>query len=145
MANPFFMLFLIMSTLTFTCNAQAQQHEPWVPNQVLDPWTLAVSLQSPDSASSLVISIGPGAIIKGSLDIGAVKEQENLARLQQFLEEIPRDKEIVLYCGCCPFDKCPNIRPAFRLMNSMGFQHHRLLNLKTNIKVDWIDKGYPTE
>lgn len=54
-----------------------------------------------------------------------------------------RNTEIVLLCGCCPFEHCPNIRPSFELMNEMKFTNHKLLNLSHNLKVDWIDKGYP--
>jgi hypothetical protein len=50
-----------------------------------------------------------------------------------------------VYCGCCPFEKCPNIRPAFNLMKAMGFSNGKLLNLPTNLKQNWIAKGYPVE
>jgi hypothetical protein len=59
------------------------------------------------------------------------------------LSTLPKDANIVIYCGCCPFVKCPNIRPAFTLLNKMGFKKHKLLNLSHNVKTDWIDKGYP--
>jgi len=49
----------------------------------------------------------------------------------------------VIYCGCCPFEHCPNVRPAFQLLNEMKFTNQKLLNLSTNLKTDWIDKGYP--
>jgi hypothetical protein len=59
------------------------------------------------------------------------------------LEKLPKDASIVVYCGCCPYRSCPNVRPAFNLLNSMGFKNHKLLDLPQNIKVDWIDHGYP--
>jgi alkanesulfonate monooxygenase len=40
-------------------------------------------------------------------------------------------------------DRCPNIRPAFSLLNEMKFTHAHLLNLEHNIKTDWVAKGYP--
>jgi hypothetical protein len=52
---------------------------------------------------------------------------------------------VVIYCGCCPFAKCPNVRPAFSTLLGMGFKNPRLLNLSHNLKADWIDKGYPLE
>ena len=30
-------------------------------------------------------------------------------------------------------------------MNELGFKNHKLLNIKNNIKADWIDMGYQTE
>jgi hypothetical protein len=50
---------------------------------------------------------------------------------------------VIIYCGCCPFDKCPNIRPAFAALKEMGFKNARLLDLPKNIKADWLDKNYP--
>jgi hypothetical protein len=90
----------------------------------------------------VVICVGPGAEIRGSLDTGPAQEKEGLEKLKRELAGLPKDADIVIYCGCCPFDHCPNIRPAFRLLNEMRFTHQRLLNIPHNIKTDWIDKGY---
>ena len=57
--------------------------------------------------------------------------------------ELVKVINIVIYCGCCPFEHCPNIRPAFNLLNEMGFTNQKLLSLQKNIKADCIDKGYP--
>jgi len=65
--------------------------------------------------------------------------------LQQQLAKLPKDKEIVIYCGCCPFSRCPNARPAFALLQKLKFKNAKLLNLPNNLKVDWINKGYPLE
>jgi hypothetical protein len=91
----------------------------------------------------VVLSIGPSAVIKNSIDIGDTGDKVNLEKLKKKVSKLPKNTPIVIYCGCCPFEKCPNIRPAFTLLNQMKFTNHKLLNLPTNIKVDWIDKGYP--
>lgn len=90
-----------------------------------------------------IICIGPGALIPGSEDVGQTTHEANLEKLERLLSDEDRDRRVVLYCGCCPFERCPNIRPAFSLLNEMDFTGHRLLNLATNLKTDWIDKGYP--
>lgn len=119
------------------------KQEPWTEQQLLEPRDLAQLVQ--DSADSLVIiSLGAGGIIPGSKDTGPSGEKKGLENLKKELESLPKDSDIVIYCGCCPFDICPNVRPAFNLLNDMGFQNHQLLNLRENIKVDWIDRGYPT-
>jgi hypothetical protein len=41
--------------------------------------------------------------------------------------------------------KCPNIRPAYRALREMGFQHVRVLNIPNNMHEDWFGKGYPAE
>jgi len=56
-----------------------------------------------------------------------------------------KDREILLYCGCCPWEKCPNIRPAFAALHEMGFSKVRVMVVPKDFKTDWDDKGYPTE
>jgi thiosulfate/3-mercaptopyruvate sulfurtransferase len=50
---------------------------------------------------------------------------------------------VVIYCGCCPFSRCPNVRPAFELLKEMKFTMPRLLNLPHSLNDDWVSKGYP--
>lgn len=126
--------------------ADAQQKpEPWRADQLMATSALAAKIESNQTGDLLILSIGPDAIIKGSVDIGPTQEAANLAKLKNYLKQVPKDKKVILYCGCCPFDKCPNIRPAFSALNKMGFKNAELLNIPKNIKVDWIDKGYPTK
>ena len=117
--------------------------EPWTEQQLLEPRDLVQLIGHPED-SLVIFSLGAGGIIPGSKDTGPSGEERSLGNLKKELEGLPRDTDIVLYCGCCPFDICPNVRPAFSLLNEMGFTDHRLLNLRENIKVDWIDRGYPT-
>lgn len=125
--------------LLVTFNAKSQ--EPWKANQLLSPAVLAEKIQQ--KSAPIIISVGPGAIIPNSVDIGMAGNAANCEKLKNYLKGIDKNKEIVVYCGCCPFEHCPNVRPAFSLLNSLGFQNAKLLNLSTNIKTDWINKGYP--
>jgi hypothetical protein len=50
-----------------------------------------------------------------------------------------------VYCGCCPLEHCPNLRPAFEALRAMGFTHLRALLLPTNFYTDWVKPGYPVE
>jgi len=119
------------------------QTEPWTPAQLMEPADLAARMGHPAGASPLVICVGPSGLIKGSVETGPAKDKQNLEKLKDLLAKEDRNREIVIYCGCCPFVHCPNIRPAFTLLNEMHFTHTRLLNLTHNIKVDWMDHGYP--
>ena len=134
---------LIMSSVVFSSFKKQQKNEPWTQKQLLEPADLAKTLNDPEAKQPYVFSIGPGAIIKGSIDIGDAKDKENLNKFEQQLSKLPKDADIVIYCGCCPFDKCPNIRPAFTLLNEMKFTNQKLLSLQHNIKVDWINKDFP--
>ncbi|AUD06395.1 hypothetical protein [Spirosoma pollinicola] len=117
--------------------------EPWRPDQLLEPADLAETINSTAKLKPLIISIGPAASIKTSIGVGPGSEAENLAKLEKLLSKEPKNREIVIYCGCCPFKNCPNVRPAFTKLNELGFKNHKLLNLTKNLKTDWLDKGYP--
>jgi hypothetical protein len=117
--------------------------EPWTSKQLMAPADLAAIINDPNVKKPMIICVGPGALIKGSLDTGPANEKENLEKLRKELSKLPRDANVVIYCGCCPFEHCPNIRPAFILLNEMKFSNARLLNLEHNIKTDWVARGYP--
>jgi hypothetical protein len=118
--------------------------EPWTNSQLMAPADLAAKLTHPGTEKILVYSVGPGALIRGSVDMGPAHEKENLDKFKQALDKLPRNAEVVIYCGCCPFDRCPNIRPAFSLLVEMKFVNAHLLNLEHNIRTDWVSKGYPS-
>lgn len=135
---------LLPIVIIISVSFKAQQTEPWKANQLMPPAELAAIIKNPTAAKPIIISIGPGALVKGSIDIGPANEKANLEKLKQLLAKEKKDRSIVIYCGCCPFEHCPNIRPAFILLNEMGFTNHKLISLQHNIKMDWINMGYPT-
>jgi hypothetical protein len=51
----------------------------------------------------------------------------------------------VVYCGCCPWDKCPNLKPALDTLRAMGFTRVKALYIPVNLAQDWTAKGYPIE
>jgi hypothetical protein len=119
--------------------------EPWTSKQLMDPAELAREITDPTAHKPFIFCVGPGAVIKNSIDVGPGKEKGNLDKFKQQLSKLPKDADIVIYCGCCPFERCPNVRPAFTLLNEMKFTNHKLLNIPHNIKTDWIDHQYPVE
>ena len=121
---------------------KAQQPENWTKDQLIEPATLAATLDS-NKVLPLIYCVGPGVVIPHSIDIGMTGDQKNLDKLRDNLNNVFRTTDIVIYCGCCPFDHCPNIRPAIALLKEMNFTNFHLLDLPHNIKTDWIDKGYP--
>ena len=129
--------------LLFSMTGQAQTKEPWTESQLMATQELADQISSPEKVKPLIINIGPQAVIKGSVDVGPGKEKENIKNLEKLLAKEDKNREVVIYCGCCPFDKCPNIRPAFNQLKDLGFTKAKLLNIPKNIKTDWIDKGFP--
>ncbi len=124
-------------------NAVAQNSENWTSKQLMEPAVLASVLSSGKNIPH-IFSVGPGAIIPHSVDIGMTNTDENVSKLKKDLKDLDKKTSIVIYCGCCPFEHCPNVRPAISLLNEMKFTNYKLLNLPHNIKTDWISKGYPT-
>ncbi|PRB02203.1 hypothetical protein CQ046_13255 [Chryseobacterium sp. MYb7] len=137
-------LFIIACFVCSVFSHAQQKQDPWKGSQLMDPALLASRIEKHKVKDLVIISVGPEAIVKGSVDIGPTHEPENLEKLRTYLKDVPKNREIVIYCGCCPFVKCPNIRPAFALLMEMGFKNAKLLNLPKNIKTDWLDKNYPT-
>jgi thiosulfate/3-mercaptopyruvate sulfurtransferase len=140
----FFMLFSLIG-MSFHHTRNKEPNEPWNSSQLLAPSDLAKLLRGPKENQPIILSVGPGAVIKNSMDIGPTRDSINLIKFKEQVSLLSKDARIVIYCGCCPFEHCPNIRPAFTLLNKMGFINQKLLNLEHNIKIDWIKKGYPVK
>jgi hypothetical protein len=136
------LIIFILTVLVIFNHGFSQTAEPWKAAQLLPPATLNSVINASSNDKPLIICVGPSALIKTSIDAGSTKDKENLARLKQILFKEPKDRQIVIYCGCCPFDHCPNVRPAFQLLNEMKFTHAMLLDIPKNLKTDWIDHGY---
>lgn len=135
--------YFLFALLITGCNTiQAQKPENWTADQLMEPAALAKTIQS-NKNLPVIISVGPGALIPNSIDIGMVNNEKNLEKFKEEIARLPRDTSIVIYCGCCPFARCPNVRPAIDELQKMKFSNYHLLNLPMNIKTDWISKGYP--
>jgi thiosulfate/3-mercaptopyruvate sulfurtransferase len=113
---------------------------------LIQPKELAAHLQ----ARPVVIQVGPNVLyrshhIPGAIYAGPGSKAEGLALLKTAVAKLPHDREIVLYCGCCPWDRCPNVQPSIDLLKQLGFSNVKALYLANNFKTDWIDAGYPVE
>lgn len=114
------------------------------------PADLAKRLQGDPSSRPVVAHVGPKVLFKkahlpGAEHPGETGEPEGLAAFETWATPLPRDRAIVLYCGCCPWDHCPNIRPAYRRLNELGFKDVSVLDLPKTLQANWIDQGYPIE
>jgi thiosulfate/3-mercaptopyruvate sulfurtransferase len=136
---------LIVPTLLL----MAQDGEPWKESDLIQPAALAAMLKESGGKPAIVYVGFPvlyrGAHIPGAVLAGPVSKPEGVESLKQAVASLPKDGAIVLYCGCCPFTKCPNVRPAFRMLREMGYSKVKLVVIPTNLHTDWIEKGYPIE
>jgi len=137
-----FFAFAFMTIGFQSVNAQ-NANEPWSQQQLLAPATLAKTINNTKAIQPIIYCVGPQAIIKNSIEIGSAQVPSNLMNFKNQISRLAKNTNIVIYCGCCPFDVCPNVRPAVNLLKEMKFTNFKLLNLPRNIKVDWIDQGYP--
>jgi thiosulfate/3-mercaptopyruvate sulfurtransferase len=116
--------------------------------QVIQPEELAQTLKASGAQKPLILYVGPKAFyaqahIPGAEFIGRVGKPEDMVKLRARAASLPRDGAVVIYCGCCPWDHCPNIRPAFAELKKVGFTKVRVLYLATSFGADWKDKGFP--
>ena len=107
-------------------------------------------LQSSKSPKPLVLQIGfrvlyVQAHIPGSEYVAAGSSPGGIQQLRERVQKIPRDKAIVLYCGCCPWNHCPNVQPAYQELQSMGFTNLKVLYIAHDFGTDWVSHGYPVE
>jgi rhodanese-related sulfurtransferase len=140
MKKPLFFSFLIV---LLSLSASAQNPVNWTKDELMEPAALAAILANGKDVP-VILSVGPGATIPQSKHIGMTNEDANLASLKKSLAALPKTQPVVIYCGCCPFEHCPNVRPAIAVLKELQFANYKLLNLPKNLKTDWIDKGYPT-
>ena len=105
-------------------------------------------LQSVKAEKPLLIQVGSHVLysqahIPGSEYIGPASSDAGLQQLRKRLQSVPKNKFIVIYCGCCPWNHCPNVKPAYDTLQAMGFTRAQVLYIAGNFGVDWVDKGYP--
>ncbi len=117
--------------------------------QLINPEDLVKILQAPKGDKPLILSVGPSSLymqahIPGSEYIGAGFTSQGIDSLQRRVKSLPHNRFIVLYCGCCPWSHCPNVRPAYDELHKLGFTNVKVLYIADNFGADWVYKGYPT-
>jgi thiosulfate/3-mercaptopyruvate sulfurtransferase len=115
---------------------------------LLQPAELTKLLHDPGEDRPLLLQTGSHTLyaeahIPGSEYVGAAGNGEGLTALENHVKSLDRHQFVVLYCGCCAWDRCPNIRPAYQQLHALGFTRLKVLYLAENFGTDWVDKGYP--
>jgi hypothetical protein len=133
--------------LQVTVNAQELKlkKQVWPDKYLMETKTLNDALKNPRAARPDIYNIGFVGNIEGAKKLSPASKEAGLQLLQAAVKDKPKSSPIVIYCGCCPFEHCPNVKPAFALLQKLGYKNAKILNLPTSIKADWIDKGYPME
>jgi hypothetical protein len=133
--------------LAALCLAQ-DGSDPWTKTDVVETSALAAEVNGAKPPTVLCVAfpvLYRAKHIIHAIDAGPGSKPEGMAALRKAVAQLPKDANLVIYCGCCPMVKCPNVRPAYRELHQMGFTHVRVLNVPTNMHTDWYTKSYPTE
>jgi thiosulfate/3-mercaptopyruvate sulfurtransferase len=122
--------------------------DPWSKSEFLEPAALVPQIQS--AKPPVILSVAFPVLYRSkhiphAIDAGPGSKPEGIELVKKAVANLSKDTDIVLYCGCCPMVKCPNIRPAYRTLKELGFTHIRVLNIATNMHADWYSKDYPSE
>lgn len=141
-------VFIGAAAIVMVFTAFAYQASLISSSRQITPDALVKLLQSTKGEKPLIIQVGfhmlyVQAHIPGSEYIGPASDPSGLQRLRTRIESLPRNKFIVIYCGCCPWNHCPTVQPADDALRAMGFTNVKVLYIADNFGANWVDKGYP--
>ena len=137
----------LFATLAILSIAAAAQATSIPATRLINPEDLVKLLQSSGKDKPLMIQVGSHVLfsqahIPGSEYIGPASSEAGLQQLRKRVESLPHTKFIVLYCGCCPWSHCPNVKPADDALRTLGFTNVKVLYIADNFGANWVDKGY---
>ena len=118
--------------------------------QLMQPAELAKLLKATGAEHPVVFQVGSfvmfqQAHIPNSGFAGPGSQANGITLLRKLAAPLEKNQLIVIYCGCCPWNRCPNIGPAYKQLRDLGFTNVKALYLANNFGDDWVAKGYPTE
>ena len=142
-------LLLLFAISACAIGSSAYQASSIPQERVIQPEELARIIHDPGKDKPVILQVGSRVLfeqahIPGSEYIGAASTEAGLQSLKKRVEALPKNQAIVLYCGCCPWNHCPNVQPADKALSSWGFTNVKTLYIGTNFGVDWVQKGYPS-
>jgi thiosulfate/3-mercaptopyruvate sulfurtransferase len=116
-------------------------------SSLITPADFAKSLKG-SKQKPLILNVGPRSMyaqahIPSAEYMGAGSSDAGQEKLRERVKSLPKDSAIVIYCGCCPWGHCPNMHPAFKTLQSLGFTNVKAVYIATDFGTDWVNKGYP--
>jgi len=140
---------------TIGCARDAQREDggtrPWPAASEVSAAALDQELKIPAAGEKpVIVYVGPGGLfglghIPGAVAHGPGSSPDGLADLKAWAQGVAKNSSIVIYCGCCPLEDCPNLRPAFSALKDLGFARLRVLALPNNFNIDWVGQGFAVE
>ena len=129
-------------------HAEHRPAESIAQSDVIQPAALVARLGDSTQRRPLVLQVGAHVLfvqahIVGSEYVGAGSTDDGLKALRVRVAKIAKDAPIILYCGCCPWTRCPNIAPAYEELHRLGYRNVKALYIANDFGTDWVDHGYP--
>lgn len=117
-------------------------------SQSIQPEELVRILKSNQKEKPVILQVGSRVMfsqahIPGSEYAGPGSQASGIQSLEDTVSALPKNRHIILYCGCCPWNRCPNVGPAYKRLHDLGFTHVQVIYLANNFGDDWVNKGYP--
>lgn len=126
--------------------SQSEKTASIPPAALIQPEELVASLKSGETPAILQVGykvMFEEAHIPGAVYVGPASKPEGIDGLKKAAQSLDKSKTLVIYCGCCPWETCPNIAVAWRTLTELGFSKLKVLYLPKNFGTDWVEKGYP--
>lgn len=134
--------------IVLTCSGLFSNYfqEPiWKKEQLMPTKELADKITSNAKDKPIIFNVGPMENIKSAISMGPATSVTFGERLKEALAMENKTKPVVVYCGCCSYSSCPNLKPAYDILLAQGFKNTKVLEIPEGIKPDWVAKGYPVE
>jgi hypothetical protein len=138
----------ILFTLILACSCLYSsyfQTPTWKKEQLMPTKELADKITSNAKDKPLIFNVGPMDNIKTAVPVGAATNVTFSEKMKATLAMENKTRAVVVYCGCCSYSSCPNIKPAYDILIAQGFKNTKVLELPVGLKPDWVAKDYPME
>ncbi len=136
---------LLLSLFTLLFVSAFSQAPIWTKEQLMPTKDLAEKIKTNAKDKPIIFNCGPMENIKTAVFVGRATSATFSDKIKSTLSMEAKTKAIVVYCGCCSYSSCPNLKPAYDEVLKQGFKNVKVLELPEGIKPDWVAKGYPTE
>jgi thiosulfate/3-mercaptopyruvate sulfurtransferase len=147
MRNKFLALFSILLFTVFHSLAQSGTALNIPKTNLIQPADLNKLITNKSATQPLIFQIGSRmmfdqAHIPNAEYIGAGSQGTGIEALKSRVAKLPKSQTIILYCGCCPWIRCPNVGPAFTALQNLGFSNVKVLYLEEDFGTNWVGSGY---
>lgn len=140
------MKILITLALSLSTALVAYAQAPvWKKEQLMPTAELAEKINTNAKDKPIIFNVGPMDLIKGATSVGLGTSATITQQMKNKLSMESKTRSIVVYCGCCSYASCPNIKPAYDALIGLGFKNTKVLELPEGLKPDWVAKDYPME